>query len=38
MTSEHLPRKFVAILYADVAGYNRLIGEDDWDSPEHDQE
>ena len=26
---EHLPRKLVAILYADVAGYSRLTGEDE---------
>jgi len=26
---EHLPRKLAAILYADVAGYSRLTGEDE---------
>ena len=29
MESERLPRKLVAILYADVAGYSRLTGEDE---------
>ncbi len=29
MTSEPLPRKLAAILYADVAGYSRLTGEDE---------
>ncbi len=29
MESEHLPRKLAAILYADVAGYSRLTGEDE---------
>ncbi len=28
MRSERLPRKLAAILYADVAGYSRLTGED----------
>lgn len=27
--TEHLPRKLAAILYADVAGYSRLTGEDE---------
>ena len=27
--SDRLPRKLVAILYADVAGYSRLTGEDE---------
>ena len=27
--NEHLPRKLAAILYADVAGYSRLSGEDE---------
>ena len=27
--SERLPRKLAAILYADVAGYSRLTGEDE---------
>ena len=26
---DHLPRKLAAILYADVAGYSRLTGEDE---------
>ena len=26
---ERLPRKLAAILYADVAGYSRLTGEDE---------
>lgn len=26
---DRLPRKLVAILYADVAGYSRLTGEDE---------
>ena len=25
---DHLPRKLAAILYADVAGYSRLTGQD----------
>jgi TolB-like protein/class 3 adenylate cyclase/tetratricopeptide (TPR) repeat protein len=29
MDSERLPRKLAAILYADVAGYSRLTGEDE---------
>ncbi len=29
MNSERLPRKLAAILYADVAGYSRLTGEDE---------
>ena len=29
MESDRLPRKLVAILYADVAGYSRLTGEDE---------
>ncbi len=29
MESEQLPRKLAAILYADVAGYSRLTGEDE---------
>ncbi len=29
MCSERLPRKLAAILYADVAGYSRLTGEDE---------
>lgn len=29
MEAERLPRKLVAILYADVAGYSRLTGEDE---------
>lgn len=30
MASEHeLPRKLTAVLYADVAGYSRLTGEDE---------
>ena len=29
MESEPLPRKLAAILYADVAGYSRLTGEDE---------
>ena len=29
MSSERLPRKLAAILYADVAGYSRLTGEDE---------
>lgn len=29
MGSEQLPRKLAAILYADVAGYSRLTGEDE---------
>ncbi len=29
MVSERLPRKLAAILYADVAGYSRLTGEDE---------
>lgn len=29
MVSDRLPRKLVAILYADVAGYSRLTGEDE---------
>jgi class 3 adenylate cyclase len=29
MVSERLPRKLTAILYADVAGYSRLTGEDE---------
>ena len=29
MESERLPRKLAAILYADVAGYSRLTGEDE---------
>jgi adenylate cyclase len=29
MDSEQLPRKLAAILYADVAGYSRLTGEDE---------
>ena len=27
--SDRLPRKLAAILYADVAGYSRLTGEDE---------
>ena len=29
MAEKHLPRKLAAILYADVAGYSRLTGEDE---------
>ena len=29
MDSDRLPRKLAAILYADVAGYSRLTGEDE---------
>ena len=29
MESERLPRKLAAILYADVAGYSRLTGDDE---------
>ncbi len=29
MNSERLPRRLAAILYADVAGYSRLTGEDE---------
>lgn len=29
MESERLPHKLAAILYADVAGYSRLTGEDE---------
>ena len=29
MESERLPRKLVAIFYADIAGYSRLTGEDE---------
>ena len=29
MPEERLPRKLAAILYADVAGYSRLTGEDE---------
>ncbi len=29
MDSDQLPRKLAAILYADVAGYSRLTGEDE---------
>ncbi len=29
MESERLPRKLAAILYADVAGYSRLTGNDE---------
>ena len=29
MSTERLPRKLAAILYADVAGYSRLTGEDE---------
>ncbi|MEE9160151.1 MAG: hypothetical protein V3U60_17430 [Gammaproteobacteria bacterium] len=29
MEAELLPRKLAAILYADVAGYSRLTGEDE---------
>ena len=31
---DRLPRKLAAILYADVAGYSRLTGEDE-DATEH---
>ena len=34
MESDRLPRKLAAILYADVAGYSRLTGEDE-DSTHH---
>lgn len=27
MTSDRLPRKLIAIVYADVAGYSRLTGK-----------
>src|SRR5262245_8042876 len=29
MVSDRLPRRLAAILYADVAGYSRLVGEDE---------
>lgn len=29
MTDDRLPRKLAAILYADVAGYSRLVGDDE---------
>ena len=29
MTDQSMPRKLAAILYADVAGYSRLTGEDE---------
>ena len=29
MDSDRLPRKLAAILYADVAGYSRLMGDDE---------
>ena len=29
LVTEHLPRRLAAILYADVAGYSRLTGEDE---------
>ncbi len=29
MTEERLPRKLAAVLYADVAGYSRLMGSDE---------